>query len=93
MGSVAHFTRTGNCANSGERRQIAEAIGLLLAIALSRFLAAQLFQVEAIDPPLYAVATMMLVGVAGLAYGVLAYRAVHVNPAAVLRGDAFPALG
>jgi putative ABC transport system permease protein len=62
-------------------------IGLLLAGALSRLIAAQLFQVDAIDPVLYAVATALLVGVAGLACGVPAVRAVRVDPAAVLRSE------
>ena len=62
------------------------AIGLMLAGALSRLLVAQLFQIEAIDPLLYATATTLIVGVAGLACSVPVYRAVRINPATVLRG-------
>jgi putative ABC transport system permease protein len=62
-------------------------IGLVLAGALSRLIAAQLFQVEAIDPSLYAAATMLVVVVAGLACSVPAFRAVRVDPAAVLRSE------
>src|SRR5687767_15690026 len=57
------------------------AIGLVLAGVLSRAIAAQLFQVAAIDPVLYAVATTLLVVVALLACGVPAVRAVRVDPA------------
>jgi len=63
------------------------AIGLVLAGALSRLLVAQLFQIEAIDPLLYATATTLIVGVAGLACSVPVYRAVRINPATVLRGE------
>ena len=63
------------------------AMGLVLAGALSRVLAAQLFQVDALDPSLYAIATALLIGIAGLACGVPAYRAVRVDPATVLRGE------
>ena len=49
-------------------------------------LVAQLFQIEAIDPLLYATATTLIVGVAGLACSVPVYRAVRINPATVLRG-------
>jgi putative ABC transport system permease protein len=62
-------------------------IGLVLAGALSRLIAAQLFQVEAIDPSLYAAATMLVIVVAGLACSVPAFRAVRVDPAAVLRSE------
>ena len=55
------------------------AIGLMLAGALSRLLVAQLFQIEAIDPLLYATATTLIVGVAGLACSVPVYRAVRIN--------------
>jgi putative ABC transport system permease protein len=63
------------------------AIGLVLAGVLSRAIAAQLFQVEAIDPVLYAVVTTLLVAVAALACGVPAVRAVRVDPAAALKSD------
>ena len=63
------------------------AIGLVLAGGLSRVLAAQLFQVDAIDPRLYAAATTLFISVAVLACGVPAYRAVRVDAATVLRGE------
>jgi ABC-type antimicrobial peptide transport system permease subunit len=63
------------------------AIGLVLAAALSRAIAAQLFQVDAIDPALYAAATMLLVAVAALACGVPAVRAVRASPAAALKSE------
>ena len=63
------------------------ATGLVLAVSLSRLIASQLFQVQAIDPTLYAVAATLLVGVAVLACGVPAVRAVRGDPAVVLRGE------
>ncbi len=61
------------------------AIGLLLASVLSRLMRAQLFQVEAIDPMVYAGMTVLLVVVASLACGIPAWRAARVDPAAALR--------
>jgi ABC-type lipoprotein release transport system permease subunit len=43
--------------------------------------------IEAIDPSLYAAATMLVIVVAGLACSVPAFRAVRVDPAAVLRSE------
>ena len=66
---------------------VGAAIGLLLG-ALSQLMAAQLFQVEAIDPLIYAGATLLLVSVAVLACGVPAPRAaVRIDPAAALRSE------
>ena len=50
------------------------ALGLVLAGAVSRVLVGQLFQVDAVDPLLYAAATTLLVAVAVLACGVPAWR-------------------
>ena len=62
-------------------------IGLLLAAGLSRLLSAQLFQVEAIDPAVYAGVTALFVVVACLACGVPALRAARVDPATALRHE------
>jgi putative ABC transport system permease protein len=62
-------------------------IGLLLAAGLSRLLSAQLFQVEAIDPVVYAGVTALFVVVACLACGVPAFRAARVDPATALRHE------
>jgi putative ABC transport system permease protein len=64
---------------------IGAAIGLLLASGLSRLMTAHLFQVEAIDPVVYAGVTVLLVAVACLACGVPAFRAARVDPAGALR--------
>ena len=61
------------------------AIGLLLAAALTRLMTAQLFQVEALDPVVYAGVTVLLVAVACVACGVPALQATRVDPVAVLR--------
>jgi putative ABC transport system permease protein len=63
------------------------AIGLALAGGLSRAIAAQLFEVEPIDPVLYAVATVLLAAVAALACLVPAARAARADPAAALKAD------
>jgi len=61
------------------------AIGLTLSAALSRWIASQLFQVDAIDPLLYGAATMLVVLVAAAACAVPALRAARTDPAAALR--------
>ena len=63
------------------------AIGLVLAGGLSRAIAAQLFQVEAIDPLVYSGVTMLLVMVAALACGLPACRAARTEPASALRAE------
>ena len=60
-------------------------IGLLLAAGLSRLLSTQLFQVQAIDPVVYAGVAALFVVVACLACGVPAFRAARVDPAEALR--------
>jgi putative ABC transport system permease protein len=50
-------------------------------------MAAQLFQVEAVDPLVYAGVTLLLVTVAGLACGVPAIRAARAEPASALRAE------
>lgn len=64
---------------------IGAAIGLLLAGVLSRLITAHWFQVDAIDPVLYAGVTVLLVAVACLACGVPALRGARVDPAVALR--------
>jgi ABC-type antimicrobial peptide transport system permease subunit len=61
------------------------AIGLALAAALSRVMTTQLFQVEAIDPIVYAGVTVLFVVVAGIACGFPAFRAARVDPSVALR--------
>ena len=64
---------------------IGTGIGLLLAVGLSRLMATQLFQVEAIDPIVYGGVTLLFLGVACLACGVPALQAARTDPAAALR--------
>ena len=66
---------------------IGAVIGLVLAVAVSRVMAAQLFQVEAVDPLVYGGVTLLLVTVAGLACGVPAIRAARTEPASALRAE------
>jgi putative ABC transport system permease protein len=66
---------------------IGAVIGLVLAVAVSRVMAAQLFQIEAVDPLVYGGVTLLLVTVAGLACGVPAIRAARTEPASALRGE------
>lgn len=66
---------------------IGAVIGLVLAVAVSRVMAAQLFQVEAVDPLVYGGVTLLLVTVAGLACGVPAIRAARTDPASALRAE------
>jgi predicted permease len=61
------------------------AIGVVLAAALSRFLASLLVNTGALDPLAYASASLLLVAVAALACYIPARRAMRVDPLAALR--------
>jgi putative ABC transport system permease protein len=63
------------------------AIGLLGALAVSRVLAAMLFQVSATDAATYAVACGVLGGAALLASVIPARRALGVDPINAVRGQ------
>ena len=62
-------------------------VGLVLAAALSRLMTAQLFEVDAVDPILYAAVTVLFVLVAVVACGLPALRAARVDPVTALRGN------
>jgi putative ABC transport system permease protein len=66
---------------------VGAAIGLVLSAALSRLMTRQLFQVEAIDPIVYAAVTLLFVVVAGVACGLPAFRAARVDPSVALRSN------
>ena len=63
------------------------AIGLSLAIGLSQVMTAQLFQVKAIDPIIYAGVTVLFFAVSYLASSVSALQAARTNPAPTLRSE------
>jgi len=62
-------------------------LGLASAIAFSRVLEANLFQVTATDPLTYAAGSLLLLVVAGIASVVPASRAAVLNPIVALRHD------
>jgi putative ABC transport system permease protein len=61
------------------------AIGLVGAIAASRFIGALLFGVARNDPSTYAAVVLLLLAISLLACGVPAWRAARVDPARTLR--------
>lgn len=61
------------------------AIGAAGALALTRLLQSQLFGVQATDPVTFVAVTVLLVGVALVATGVPAWRAVRTKPVEALR--------
>jgi ABC-type antimicrobial peptide transport system permease subunit len=61
-------------------------VGLMVAAALSRVLAGQLFGIGATDPTTYAAIAALLIAVALLAGAVPAIRATRINGSEVLRG-------
>jgi putative ABC transport system permease protein len=63
------------------------AIGIVTAVALTRFLRAELFAISAMDPVTYAVTPLVLLSVAALAAFVPARRATRVDPAIALRWE------
>jgi putative ABC transport system permease protein len=66
---------------------VAMVLGLAAAVAGTRLLAGQLFEVGAVDPATYAVVALGLAVVALLASWFPARRAARVDPMIVLRGD------
>jgi putative ABC transport system permease protein len=63
------------------------AIGLLLAGALSSFMASQLFEIQAMHASVYASMTMLLIVVAALACWIPAVNAARVDPVTALRSE------
>jgi predicted permease len=63
------------------------AAGLAIAFATTRLMASLLFNVGATDPPAYLSAGFLLFAVAALACAVPAFRAMRLQPAAVLRNE------
>ncbi len=63
------------------------AVGLVLAWAASRSLAALLFELPALDPVTYASVVVLLLGVAALACSGPAWRAARLDPAVTLRAE------
>ena len=62
-------------------------VGSMAALACSRFLASQLYQVRPNDPLTFGVVVLILIGVGALAALVPARRAARVDPAVALRGE------
>jgi putative ABC transport system permease protein len=61
-------------------------LGVVASLAFSRALAAQLYEVTATDPVVFASVTILLAAVSLLASGVPAIRAARVDPTVALRG-------
>jgi putative ABC transport system permease protein len=66
---------------------IGAAVGLVLAIALSRLLATMLFGVEPIDPVTFALVVLVLALTAAIATAGPAWRATRVDPIRALRQE------
>jgi putative ABC transport system permease protein len=63
------------------------AVGVLMAGAVSQFIAAQLFEVKPVAPSIYAAAALVMATVAAAACALPALRAARVDPAATLRHE------
>ncbi len=63
------------------------ALGLSVSLALTRLLAAQLYEVSATDPLIFGGVAAFLVAVASLACWLPALRAARINPIAALRSE------
>jgi putative ABC transport system permease protein len=62
-------------------------IGIAAALATTRFLAALLYDVEAVDPMMFAAMSVVMIGVGALASYMPARRASSVDPIEALRSD------
>jgi predicted permease len=62
-------------------------VGILMAGAVSRVVAAQLFEVEPVAPSIYAAAALVMAAVAVAACALPALRAARLDPAATLRHE------
>ena len=62
-------------------------IGVLAALALTRFMAKMLFGVRPVDPVTFGVVTLLLCGIALFASYVPARRAMRVDPMVALRHE------
>jgi ABC-type antimicrobial peptide transport system permease subunit len=62
-------------------------IGVVLALALGRVLAALLYETSPIDPATFAAAVAVLAGTAVVACWTPAHRAARVDPVRVMRGE------
>lgn len=62
-------------------------LGVILSIALSRFLSSLLFQIQATDPAIYAGTTFVALLVALVACSLPARRAAHLDPLISLREE------
>jgi len=63
------------------------AIGILAALALTRFMSGMLYGTSAVDPMVFAGVAFLLAGAAFLATCLPAYRASRVDPIALLRNE------
>jgi ABC-type antimicrobial peptide transport system permease subunit len=63
------------------------AIGVVGALALTRLMSGVLYGVTATDPLTFGAVGIVLLGVAALASGVPAWRAMRVDPVEALRGE------
>jgi putative ABC transport system permease protein len=61
------------------------ALGLLLAAALSRLIASQLFGVQPVDASVYTAAALLLLASAAIACWIPSWRAARMDPLATLR--------
>ena len=62
-------------------------VGLVVAAALTRFMATLLHGVSPLDPGVFVTATALVLGIAWLASYLPARRAMNGEPFAALRGD------
>ncbi|MGB7353980.1 MAG: hypothetical protein WBD06_09765, partial [Acidobacteriaceae bacterium] len=60
------------------------ALGLVLTVALTRFISAQLYGVGPADPLTFVLVTLLLAVVAGAASSLPALRAMRVDPIAAI---------
>jgi putative ABC transport system permease protein len=62
-------------------------VGVVLALALGRVLAALLYEISPVDPATFVVAAAVLAGTAAIACWAPAYRAARIDPVRALRGE------
>jgi putative ABC transport system permease protein len=87
LGATAGAVRRMVVSQGAKVVLVGAVVGVVAALASTRFLDALLYEVDAVDPVVFAGMAIMMIGIGMLASYVPARRASNVNPIESLRND------